>query len=116
MSITLNNSKGYKSTKKSALSNRKAAERRLKSAGTEGCSDRVSLLESLGRVLFNAADDVAGAERNLNEAVREWHQEEFGVPQAWKWSPDSRKPKSRFAIFSPLGSVEAAAPNAMVWR
>ena len=30
-----------------------------------------------------AADDVAGAERNLDEAVREWHQEEFGVPHYW---------------------------------
>ena len=30
-----------------------------------------------------AADDVAGAERNLEEAVREWHQEEFGIPHYW---------------------------------
>src|SRR5438046_9190719 len=31
-----------------------------------------------------AADDVAGAERNLDEAVREWNQGEIGVPHYWK--------------------------------
>jgi hypothetical protein len=39
-----------------------------------------SMRSGFSNLLWLAEDDVAGAERALEEAVREWHQEEFGVP------------------------------------
>jgi hypothetical protein len=39
-----------------------------------------SMRSGFSNLLWLAEDDVAGAERALEEAVQEWHQEEFGVP------------------------------------